>query len=37
MIFNLKEELYSRVQKEDIQRIKYFLENHTLEKLTIKK
>lgn len=36
MIFNLKEGLYSRVQKEDIQRIKYFLENHTLEKLTIK-
>ena len=35
MIFKIKEELYSGVPKEDIQRIKYFLENHTLEKLTI--
>jgi len=36
MIFYINEELYSRVQKEDINRIKYFLKNHTLEKLTIK-
>jgi pimeloyl-ACP methyl ester carboxylesterase len=35
MIFHINEELYSRVQKEDISRIKYFLENHTLEKLKI--
>lgn len=36
MIFNLKEELYCKVQDEDMLRIKYFLENHTIEKLTIK-
>jgi len=36
MIFNLKEELYSGVQDEDIRRIKYFLENHTLERIKIK-
>ncbi|MBN1694846.1 alpha/beta hydrolase [candidate division WOR-3 bacterium] len=36
MIFYINEELYSRVQKEDINRIKYFLKNHTLEKITIK-
>lgn len=36
MIFDLKEELYSGVQKEYVQRIKYFLETHALEKLIIK-
>ncbi len=36
MIFNLNEELYARVPDEDLLRIKYFLENHHTEMLTIK-